>query len=299
MSTQLNTDPMVGVMGNIETGLAGPKRRTLGEIGERGKWWRLLAIVVITAIVLVPIIAVVILSLTPSIGSTSTGLTIENYGAVFTQTSVGTWLTNSLAVAAVTVVAAVVVAAPAGYVLSRGRNKLVSGYSLLLFIVQSLPVVTAVIPLFFLFAKIGLVDNLLGIMIIYTGSTMSVACWMMAAYFDSIPITLEEAAWIDGCSVFGSFTRVVLRNSLPGILSTAIFSFLLAWNDYLVAVVFLRSDQNYTLPIGLNTFFQQNQTNWGLVMAVAVIMMLPPIIIFAVLNRFFSVGGIGGSLAGR
>jgi multiple sugar transport system permease protein len=128
---------------------------------------------------------------------------------------------------------------------------------------------------------------------------MSVACWMMAAYFDSIPITLEEAAWIDGASVFGSFTRVVLRNSLPGILSTAIFSFLLAWNDYLIALVFLRSDQNYTLPIGLNTFFQQNQTNWGLVMAVAVIMMLPPIIVFAVLNRFFSVGGIGGSLAGR
>ncbi|MGN6126311.1 MAG: carbohydrate ABC transporter permease, partial [Humibacter sp.] len=294
MSTPTHTDTAVDIIGQLEVGVVGPKRRTLGEIGERGKWWRLLAIFVITAVVLVPIIAVVILSLTPSLGSTSTGLTIENYGAVFTQTSVGTWLTNSLAVAAVTVVAAVVVAAPAGYVLSRGRNKLVSGYSLLLFIVQSLPVVTAVIPLFFLFAKIGLVDNLLGIMIIYTGSTMSVACWMMAAYFDSIPITLEEAAWIDGCSVFGSFTRVVLRNSLPGVLSTAIFSFLLAWNDYLVAVVFLRSDQNYTLPIGLNTFFQQNQTNWGLVMAVAVIMMLPPIIIFSVLNRFFSVGGIGG-----
>jgi multiple sugar transport system permease protein len=199
----------------------------------------------------------------------------------------------------VTVVVAVAVAAPAGYVLSRGRSKAVSGYSLILFIVQSLPVVTAVIPLFILFAQIGLVDNLTGVTIIYVGSTMSVAVWMMAAYFDSIPITLEEAAWMDGTSVFGSFTRIVLRNSLPGILSTAIFSFLLAWNDYLVAVVFLRSDDNYTLQIGLQTFFQQNQTNWGLVMAVAVIMMAPPIIIFAVLNKYFSVGGIGGSLAGR
>lgn len=297
MSTETaNNLPLAG---ELHVGVNTGKRRSLSELGERGKWWRLLAIVVITAIVLVPIIAVVILSLTPSIGSTATGLTVENFGAVFSQTSVGTWLVNSLLVALVTVIAAVIIAAPAGYVLSRGRNKLVSSYSLILFIVQSLPVVTAVIPLFFLFAKLGLVDNLIGIMIIYTGSTMSVACWMMAAYFDSIPITLEEAAWIDGASVFGSFTRVVLRNSLPGILSTAIFSFLLAWNDYLVAVVFLRSDQNYTLPIGLNTFFQQNQTNWGLVMAVAVIMMLPPIIIFAVLNRYFSVGGIGGSLAGR
>jgi multiple sugar transport system permease protein len=295
----MSTDTTTELIGQLQVGVTGGRRRTLGELGERGKWWRLLGILIVTAVVLVPIIAVVILSLTPSLGSTATGLTFENYGAVFSQTSVGTWLGNSLIVAAVTVVAAVVIAAPAGYVLSRGRNKLVSSYALILFIVQSLPVVTAVIPLFFLFSKLGLVDNLIGVMIIYTGSTMSVACWMMAAYFDSIPITLEEAAWIDGASVFGSFTRVVLRNSLPGILSTAIFSFLLAWNDYLIALVFLRSDQNYTLPIGLNTFFQQNQTNWGLVMAVAVIMMLPPIIVFAVLNRFFSVGGIGGSLAGR
>ncbi|HVX08810.1 carbohydrate ABC transporter permease [Humibacter sp.] len=295
----MSTETSAELIGHLQVGVTNGRRRTLGELGERGKWWRLLGILVITAVVLVPIVAVVILSLTPSLGSSATGLTIENYGDVFTQTSVGTWLTNSLVVAAVTVVAAVVIAAPAGYVLSRGRNRLVSSYALILFIVQSLPVVTAVIPLFFLFSKLGLVDNLIGVMIIYTGSTMSVACWMMAAYFDSIPITLEEAAWIDGASVFGSFTRVVLRNSLPGILSTAIFSFLLAWNDYLIALVFLRSDQNYTLPIGLNTFFQQNQTNWGLVMAVAVIMMLPPIIVFAVLNRFFSVGGIGGSLAGR
>lgn len=202
-------------------------------------------------------------------------------------------------VTVVTTLVAVIVAAPAGYVISRARNRLVSGYSLVLLIVQSLPVITAVIPLFILFAHLGLVDNLAGLTAIYVGSTMSVAIWMMAAYFDSIPITLEEAAWIEGCSVFGSFTRIVLRNSRPGILSTAIFSFLLAWNDYLVAVVFLRSAGNYTLPIGLETFFQQDQTNWGPVMAVAVVMMVPPVIVFAVLNRFFSIGGIGGSLAGQ
>ncbi|HWU45348.1 MAG TPA: carbohydrate ABC transporter permease [Humibacter sp.] len=296
MSAEISDVPITG---KLQVGITSGKRRTLTETQERGKWWRFLAILVITAVVLVPIIAVLILSLQPSLGSTASGWTLENFGTVFSQTSVGTWLSNSLTVTLVTVVVAVIVAAPAGYVLSRGRNKLVSGYSLILFIVQSLPVVTAVIPLFILFAQLGLVDNLVGVTIIYVGSTMSVAVWMMAAYFDSIPITLEEAAWMDGCSVFGSFTRVVLRNSLPGILSTAIFSFLLAWNDYLVAVVFLRSDQNYTLPIGLQSFFQQNQTNWGLVMAVAVVMMLPPIIIFSVLNRYFSVGGIGGSLAGR
>jgi multiple sugar transport system permease protein len=296
MSTETTDVPITG---KLQVGVTTGKRRTLSQAEQRGKWWRLVIVLIITGLVLGPIIAVFILSLQPSLGSKATGWTIENFGLVFSETNVGTWLKNSLIVTLVTVVVAVAVAAPAGYVLSRGRSKAVSGYSLILFIVQSLPVVTAVIPLFILFAQIGLVDNLTGVTIIYVGSTMSVAVWMMAAYFDSIPITLEEAAWMDGTSVFGSFTRIVLRNSLPGILSTAIFSFLLAWNDYLVAVVFLRSDDNYTLQIGLQTFFQQNQTNWGLVMAVAVIMMAPPIIIFAVLNKYFSVGGIGGSLAGR
>jgi len=267
--------------------------------GDRGRWWRFVLLAAISAVVLVPLAAVVALSLQPSLGSSATGVTLENYATVFTSTDIALWVGNSLIVTLITVAVSVVIAAPAGYVLSRGRGRLVAGFSLTLFVIQSLPVVTAVIPLFILFAQIGLVDTLGGVVILYVGGTMSVAIWMMAAYFDSIPISLEEAAWMDGCSVFGSFTRVVLRNSLPGVLSTAIFAFLLAWNDYLVAVVFLRSDQNYTLPIGLQTFFQQNQTDWGPVMSVAVIMMIPPIVVFAVLNRYFSVGGIGGSLAGR
>ncbi|MCL2516298.1 MAG: carbohydrate ABC transporter permease [Microbacteriaceae bacterium] len=290
---------MTAETANIRLAGVPTKRRRLGEQGERGKWWRLLAIFVITLIMIIPIIAVFVLSVTPSQNSTATGFTLENFAHVFTQTEVVYWLENSLLIAAVTVVVCIIVASPAGYVLSRGRNKWVSSYALILFVVQSLPVVTAVIPLFILFSNLGLVDNLGGVMIIYVGATMSVAIWMMAAYFDSIPISLEEAAWIDGASVFGSFSRVVLRNSLPGILSTAIFAFLLAWNEYLVALVFLRSDVNYTLTVGLNTFFQQNAADWGSVMAVSVVMMAPPIIIFSVLNKYFSVGGIGGSLAGR
>jgi multiple sugar transport system permease protein len=270
------------------------------EPGARGSWWRFLVILVVTVVVLVPIIAVVGLSLQPALGSTTTAsITLENFVTIFQETDVLTWLRNSMTVTLVTVVVSVAVAAPAGYVLSRGRGKLISGFSLVLFVIQSLPVVTAVIPLFILFAAFGLVDTLTGIMIIYVGSTMSVAIWMMAAYYDSIPVSLEEAAWMDGCSVFGGFMKVVLRNSLPGILSTAIFSFLLAWNDYLVALVFLRSNPNFVLPVGLQSFFQQNATNWGLVMAVAVMMMLPPVILFATLNKYFSVGGIGGSLAGQ
>ena len=275
------------------------RRRADLSTGKRGQWWRFGLITVITFIVIIPILAVLYLSVTPGLGSSATGLTFENFSDVFQQTDVLLWLRNSLLVALVVVVVAVAVAAPAGYVLSRVRNRLVSTYSLILFVVQSLPIVTAAIPLFITFAALNLVNTLQGVAIIYIGSTMSVAIWMMAAYFDSIPISLEEAAWMDGASVFGGFVRIVLRNSLPGILSTAIFSFLLAWNDYLIALLFLQDNSQYTLPVGLNTFFQQNAANWGYVMAVAVVMMAPPVILFAALNRYFSVGGIGGSLAGR
>lgn len=274
----------------------GRRRVTLSEAQLRGRWWRLALILVITSLILIPIGVVVLLSILPGATSATTGITFENFVYVFGETLATTWIQNSLITTLITVAVSVIVAAPAGYVLSRGRSRAVSGYSLLLFVMQSLPIITSVVPLFILFANFGLVDNLVGLTIVYVGATMAVATWMMAAYFDSIPVSLEEAAWIDGLSVFGSFSRVVLRNSLPGILSTAIFAFLLSWNDYLVALVFLRSEENFTLPIGVQSFFQQNQIDWGSVMALAVVMMLPPVIVFTTLNKYFS---IGGSLAGR
>jgi len=277
-----------------------PVKAKTSDPQSRGQWWRFSGFVVFTFVILIPIFATVALALRPEQSSGEEGTaTIANFVYVLSETLTLKWLGNSILVALGSVVIAVAVSAPAGYVLSRGRSKLVSGYALALFVIQALPIIVLVVPLFMLFAPLRLIDNLVGIMIIYVGSTMSVTTWMMAAYFDTIPITLEEAAWIDGCSLFGGFVRVILRNSLPGVLSAAIFAFLQAWNDYLIAIVFLRSDPTLTLQVGLQTFFQQNSTEWGPVMAISVIMILPPVIIFATLNRYFSVGGIGGSLAGR
>jgi len=267
---------------------------------DRFKWARFAIVLVITAVALVPVAVVIILAFRPGASSSShAAITFENFSNIFKNTHTLRWLANSLMVTLSTVVVSVAVAAPAGYVLSRGRGRAVSGYSLLLFVIQSLPVITAVIPLFILFARIHLVDSLVGLGIIYVGVSMSVAIWMMAAYMDSIPVSLEQAAWIDGASLFGGFLRIVLRNSLPGILSTAIFTYLVSWNDYLVAIVFIRTDTKFTLPLGVESFFQQNVTDWGSVMAVAVVMMAPPVLVFAFLNRYFSVGGIGGALAGQ
>jgi multiple sugar transport system permease protein len=214
-------------------------------------------------------------------------------GIVGTLTSgpAATWITNSVLVTAATVIISVAVAAPAGYVLSRGRGGGVHVFAVVIFTLQAVPILLFLIPLFVLFAGLGLQDTLPGVTIIYIGLSIAVATWTMTSYFDSIPGELEEAAWLDGCSIAGGFVRVVLRNALPGLLSTAVYTFLLTWNDYWIALVFLRSDVNYTLGLAL--------AGPGGFPAVAVIAMVPPLLVFAVLNRYFSVGGIGGALAGR
>lgn len=258
------------------------------------RWARFLLAVVLTAVAVGPIAMVVAGAVRPAFGPS--GLpTLENFAILLLRTNTLLYLHNSLAVTVVAVAVTLTIAAPAGYVLSRGRGALVSGFSLALFILQSMPVVLAVVPLFFLFARFGLVDNLGGLTVIYVGLTLPPAIWMMGAYYDSIPIEMEEATWVDGASVFGGFVRVVLRNSLPGLVSTGIFAFLTAWNDYLVVLVFIRSTSNFTLPLGL----QFGGVGGGPGSAYAVIMMLPPVVLFLVLNRFFSFGGIGGSLAGQ
>lgn len=250
----------------------------------------------VTAVAVAPIVVVVLRALQATgHGRSFLGLSLTNLLDVFRYSDTARWLANSLAVTLSTVVVCIVVAAPAGYVVSRGRSRLISGYSLLLFVIQSLPTISAVIPLFILFVGLHLVDSLLGLTIIYVGSSLAVAIWMIASYMDSIPTTLDQAAWLDGASTFGAFRRIVLPNSWPGLLSTAIFTFLLSWNDYLVAVVFLRSQSKYTLPVALDIFGPGSPAG----SSVALVVMAPAVLLFALGHRYFSVGGVGGALAGE
>jgi multiple sugar transport system permease protein len=255
--------------------------------GRRGRWWRFAAVLVITALVLYPISLTLV---TPFVGSRGAPFSLEGIFGVFTQSPALEWLGNSIAVSVTTVIIAVLVGAPGGYVLSRARNRVVSAYALVIFTMQSMPVILMIIPLFLLLAGVGLVDSLAGLTIIYVGCTVSFAVWMMAGYIDTIPRSLEEAAWLDGASVMSGFFRVVLRNSLPGVLSTAIFCFLFAWNDYLIVLVFIKTTSSYTLGYAIAGAHSP---------ALTLVMLLPPILIFALLNRYFSFGGVAGSLSDR
>jgi multiple sugar transport system permease protein len=252
----------------------------------RRAWTRFAALVVLTVVLLAPLLTTFVRVLTPG----PRGSVIGQIAGAFAYGPVLTWLGNSFLVTAVTVVITVLVSAPAGYVLSRGRGRGVSVFALVIFGLQSLPIVLFLVPLFVLFALVGLVDNLVGLGIIYIGMGIAVATWTMGAGFDAIPVDIEEAAWLDGCSVLRAFWRVVLPNALPGVLSAAVFTFLLAWNDYWIALVFILSNANYTMGIGLAASYGAP--------VLSLIGLVPPLIVFLVLHRFFSLGGVSGSLAG-
>ncbi|MGN6743039.1 MAG: carbohydrate ABC transporter permease [Amnibacterium sp.] len=261
-------------------------RRIRRTRARSGPWLRFAALTVLTLVLLTPLLTTFVRVLTPG----PRGGVLLQFAGAFAYGPVLTWLGNSALVTGATVVVTVLVAAPAGYVLSRGRGRGVSVYALVIFGLQSLPIILFLVPLFVLFAGIGLVDNLVGLTIIYIGMAIAVAVWTMAAAFDSIPVSLEEAAWLDGCSVFGGFWRVVLPNALPGVLSAAVFTFLLAWNDYWIALVFILSNGNYTMGIGLAASYGSP--------VLSLIGLVPPLVVFLVFHRFFSLGGISGSLAG-
>lgn len=271
---------------------------------RRAEWLRLAVVTVFALVALIPIIVIVINSLLPPGALTSGGITLVhgftdvNYRYVLDQTSALLYLRNSLIVASATAGLTILIGAPGAYALARGVGRDLSAYSLSLFLYQALPVIVFVIPLFLLFVPLHLDNTLQGLVIVYTAGSLPFGIWMLKANFEAIPFVLEEAARIDGCSLVGGFRRVVLPNAGPGLLSVAIFSFLLAWNDYLVADVMLRSDSVFTLPIGLETFFQEFSAEWGAVMAMSVFMLLPPVLLFVAASKYFRVGGIGGATVG-
>ena len=284
----------------VETARVKPRSRKRGRWARRA---RFVFITVFTLFALFPLLTVVLYAFRPSTalvsgGSQGFSFTLANFRYVFSQTEMLLFLRNSVIVSCSTALVAVIVGAPAGYVLSRSRHKLLSIYSVILFVVQGLPVVVFLIPLFLLYVHLGLQNSLQGVVVAYVAISVPFAIWMMRSYFDSIPVEIEEASWVDGCSVVSAFVRVILPNAGPGILAAAIFSFLVAWNDYIIADVMLRSTSVTTMGIGLESLFTQYSAAWGAIMASSLLMMAPPLIVFAIFNRYFSLGGVAGSLGG-
>jgi arabinogalactan oligomer/maltooligosaccharide transport system permease protein len=145
---------------------------------------------------------------------------------------------------------------------------------------------------------LGLLNSLLGLVLVYATTAIPFCVWTLQGYFDTLPRELEEAARIDGASSWGVFFRVVLPLARPGIAVTALFSFMTAWNEFILASTFMTDETSYTLPVLLQSQIGEHTANWGLFAAGAVLTSLPVMILFYVLQRFLVGGLTAGSVKG-
>lgn len=236
------------------------------------------------------------------------GLRMDAYQELFDPESpvgrFGTNIANSLRVAIPTSVIAVILSTFGAYAVARlrfrGKDAMLNG----ILLVYLFPGVLLIIPLFAMLAQIGsrlgfdVQDNLPVLIVTYLATTLPVALYMLANYFRTIPSEIEQAGLIDGCSRIGVIWRITLPLAIPALVSVAIYTFMIAWNEFLYALVFLNSRDLFTMPIKINTIFNDPTPRPNVVMAASTIMTIPVVVLFLALERFLEQGLTAGGVKG-
>ncbi len=224
--------------------------------------------------------------------------TLVNYFSMFHNTKMPLFIANSLVVTTIGTTLSILVSALAGFVISRVHFVMVKGYSRFLLMIQMFPLILSLIPLFILFKNLSIINTYFSVIIVYTSMSLPFATWMFKGFFDSIPKELEEAGWIDGCSRTQTFFKIILPICGSGIIAVAIYSFLLCWNEYMIANIFLRKVELMTIPVGIQMYIQQFTTDWGGMFAAATTAMIPAFIIFLFFQKYITSGVTAGSVKG-
>ena len=264
-----------------------------------------LALIVFTIIAVFPVTRIITISLRPGDRLLSTsldfipdGATLQNYQTLLLETAFLRWVANSVIVSLVVTITGVALASTAGYALSRyrfpGRGGFLSG----LLITQMFPATMLLLPLYVVLIYLKLLNSYLGLIVIYTATALPFCVWQMKGYYDTIPAALEEAARIDGCSQWQAFYRVVFPLAAPALVITALFSFMTAWNEFVIANVVLQDREMFTLPLGLKMFQDSLTTQWGLYAAGALLVSVPVVVLFLVLSKYLIGGLTLGSVKG-
>ena len=263
-----------------------------------GSHTTLLHFVVIT---LIPIVWIFDIALSPGNalgGEIGDSFSTEHFSKILEGDSFWIWFRNSLIVSIGTSLLGLVIAIPAGYAFSRykftGRD--VSMFAFLL--VQMFPGIIILVPYFLVMKTLGLLNSHLGLILAYCVTALPLCVWMLKGFFDTVPRELEEAATLDGCNQFQVFTKVVLPLSLPAVAVTALFSFLAAWNEFLLALTFNTSNDMYTLPVGLASLISSTGQAWGDFAAASILVSLPVALLFLFFQKFLIEGLAAGGVKG-
>jgi multiple sugar transport system permease protein len=225
--------------------------------------------------------------------------TLEYYVTLLTETSFPAYFLNSAIIATATTLVVITVSTLGAYSLVRfayrGRDAIASAVLLS----YLLPSVVLIVPLYLMMVRLGLANSLASLVIAYTSFALPYALWLLRSFMAGIPEDLESAAMIDGASRFGAFVDVTLPQALPGIISTALFTFILAWNEYLFALVLVNADATRPLTTGVMTMLVSGfNIEWSLLMAASVMMSVPLIVILAFLQSYLVRGFGAGAMKG-
>ena len=212
--------------------------------------------------------------------------TFENYVRVFNMTLIKTYLINSSIYVLFTIIGTMILSIPAAYAFSRMRNKAKGPFLITILSFQMISPLIIAIPIYGYFQHLHLLNNYLGIIIAYVAIQLPFATWLMKGYFDSIPISIEEAAMIDGCTRFQSLTRIVLPLSLPGVATVLIFTVIQSWGQFLIPFILLSSSRLFPVTLGLYQYQTTESIHTNLIASASIISIIPAILIFLVLQKF-------------
>ncbi len=224
--------------------------------------------------------------------------TLSNFQKVIFNSGIPRYALNSVIIATLMTFTALVLGTMAGYGFSRFKFRGNRALSLFMLLGQLIPLIALIVPFFQIFDAVGLLDTKIGIALAHLTTALPLVTWMSASYFSTIPVELDEAAIIDGCTRMQTLRKVVLPVALPGIISIALFAFLMSWNEFVLASVLTNTDNSKTLPIGLSEFATMFTVDWGSTMAAAFLMTVPVVAVFLLFQKQFVSGLSAGAVKG-
>lgn len=220
----------------------------------------------------------------------------KNFVDVWSAVPLLTYVRNSVVVSALSTIVNISFAVPAGYALARlnfpGKNV----FRQVLLVTQMFSPVVLVIGLFRLMSGARLIDTSASLVVTYAALSLAFSVWFLAGYFESIPVEIEEAAMMDGCTRLSALVRVVLPMSMPALVAALVFAFIWAWNEFMIALTFISTSDHRTLPLGIYSFLGQYSVEWHYLMAAALIATIPVLVLFLLIEKHLVKGLTAGAV---
>jgi arabinogalactan oligomer / maltooligosaccharide transport system permease protein len=224
---------------------------------------------------------------------------LQNFTDVLTQQPFLRWMLNSAIVAGLTTVLGVFLACTAAYAFSRFQFPGRKAGMMSFLVSQMFPGTLLLVPIYIIITQwLGLGNSFIGLVLVYSVTAIPFCVWMLKGYFDTIPIEIEESAIMDGASRQMIFFRIILPLAKPAVAVTALFSFMTAWNEFILAATFLEEELRYTAPVGLKFFVGGFASQWGYFAAGSIIISLPVVVLFLYLQKYLVSGLTAGGVKG-